>query len=363
MKMMELLKAAVEKRASDIHIMAGVSPILRVHGEIVATDFEPLTSETAEKLIMENLTPEKIEVLERDLQLCYSLKVPELGYFRTAVYYEQGTLGAAIRVGMVEIKGLEELGLPSILSELVRRPSGLILITGPTGSGKTTTLNSLIDIINRERRCKIIMVEDPIEYVHSNKRSVVVQQEIHTDTLSFSRALIHILRQDPNVIGVGEMRDRETIATALTAAETGHLVVSTLHTSDAPQTVDRIIDVFPADQQTQVRMQLANSLLAVVSQQLLPRVDTEGRVLATEMMISNAAVTNVVRENKVHALHNIIATGQRSGMHTMDSSLTNLYQQGIITYDTAITRAIHPEDMRLRESEPDPGVIHGLKKV
>ena len=351
MELLDLLKLAIQKNASDLHIISGVPPVLRVYGEIIVCNVEPLTPAKAEELILKDLPPAKKQILEQELQLCYSLKVPDVGYFRIAIYYEQGTLGAAIRVGMAEIRSLEALGLPAVVPELTRRTSGLILITGPTGSGKTTTLNSMMDLINRERRCKIIMVEDPIEYVHSNKRSIVVQQEIGTDTKSFSCALIHLLRQDPNVIGVGEMRDLETISTALTAAETGHLVISTLHTQDAPQTVDRIIDVFPPDQQTQVRMQLANTLEAVISQQLLPRIDREGRVLASEIMLATPAVRNVIRENKVQSLPNIITTGMRQGMQTMDSCLKNLYQQGIITYDTALTRAINPEDLR-RDTEP-----------
>ncbi len=351
MELLDLLKLAIQKSVSDVHIMADVPPVFRVNGEIIVTNFDPLTPAQTEQLILGALPPAKRAILEEDLQICYSLKVPDIGYFRIAIYYEQGTVGASIRVGMVEIKSLEALGLPPIVAELVRKPSGLILITGPTGSGKTTTLNSMMDLINRERRCKIIMVEDPIEYVHQNKRSIVVQQEIFTDTKSFSKALIHLLRQDPNVIGVGEMRDLETISMALTAAETGHLVISTLHTPDAPQTVDRIIDVFPPDQQTQVRMQLANCLEAVISQQLLPRVDREGRILACEVMVSNPAVRNVIRENKVQSLPNIILTGQRDGMQTMDTCLKNLYQQGIITYDTAVTRASNPEEIRIASND------------
>lgn len=346
MELIDYLKVAVSNRASDLHLMVGVPPVLRIHGEIIVTNGDPLTAADTERMILGAMPEEKKQALAKDLQLCYSMKIPELGYFRVSIYHEQGELGAAVRVGMTQIFSLEELNLPPIAAELTRKPSGLILITGPTGSGKTTTLNSMIDLINRDRRCKIIMVEDPIEYVHPNKRSIIVQQEVHTDTHSFSDALVHILRQDPDVIAVGEMRDLETIATALTAAETGHLVISTLHTPDAPQTIDRIIDVFPPAQQTQVRMQMASSLEAVISQQLLPRVDMPGRVLATEVMIANAAVRNIIRESKSQSLYNVIMTGQSQSMQSMDASLRNLYQQGIITYDTAISRAKMPAEMR-----------------
>ncbi|MCL5105042.1 MAG: PilT/PilU family type 4a pilus ATPase [Armatimonadetes bacterium] len=346
MELIDLLKVAVSKRASDLHLMVGVPPVLRIHGEIIVANGDPLTSTDTQRLILGTLPEEKKQALAKNLQLCYSMKIPDLGYFRVSIYHEQGELGAAVRIGMTQILSLEELGLPPVAAELTRKPSGLILITGPTGSGKTTTLNSLIDLINRDRRCKIIMVEDPIEYVHPNKRSIIVQQEVHTDTHSFSEALVHILRQDPDVIAVGEMRDLETIATALTAAETGHLVISTLHTPDTSQTVDRIIDVFPPAQQTQIRMQMASSLEAVISQQLLPRVDRPGRILATEVMIANPAVRNIIRENKTQSLYNVIITSQSQNMHSMDSSLRDLYQKGIITYDTAATRAKVPSEMR-----------------
>ncbi len=352
MELIDLLKVAVDKRASDLHLMVGVPPVLRVHGEIIVANSDPLTAEDVDKLILQHLPEEKRQVLKGDWQLCYSMKVPGLGYFRISIYYEQGTLGAAIRIGITEMRSLEELGLPSIVNELTRKPSGLILITGPTGSGKTTTLNSIIDMINRDRRCKIIMVEDPIEYVHPNKRSIVVQQEVHSDTKSFGQALVHILRQDPDVIAVGEMRDLETISMALTAAETGHLVISTLHTPDASQTLDRVVDVFPTTQQEQVRMQLASSLEAVISQVLLPRIDRPGRVLAAEVMLATPAVRNIIRENKSQTLYNVILTNQNIGMQTMDWSLKNLYQQGIVTYDVAATRAKYPKELRSESGNP-----------
>jgi twitching motility protein PilT len=346
LELVDLLKVAVAEHASDLHLMAGLPPVLRVNGEIVVTDLPPLAATETRRLLLADLPPLRLAEFERDMQLCHSLRIPDVGHFRIAIYKEMGEIGGAIRVGMRDIPRLEELGLPPVTAELTRITSGLVLITGPTGSGKTTTLNSMVDLINRERRCKIIMVEDPIEYVHDNKRSVIVQQEILTDAPSFPAALRHILRQDPNVIGVGEMRDYETISTALTAAETGHLVISTLHTPDAEQTVNRIIDVFPAHQQNQVRIQLAATLQAVIAQQLLPRVDQPGRVLATELLIATPAVRNMIREAKGQTLDNVIQTGQATGMHTMDGSLRNLYQKGIITYDTAASRMEHPEMLR-----------------
>ncbi len=351
MELVDLLKVAVRKHASDLHLMVGMPPVLRIDGEIIIADSDPLTPADLENLVLKDLAEDKKKILDNEWQLCYSLKVPDLGYFRTSIYFEQGTLGAAIRVGITEMRDLEDLGLPPVIAELTRKRSGLILVTGPTGSGKTTTLNSIVDLINRDQRCKIIMVEDPIEYVHANKRSIIVQQEVNTDTKSFGRALVHILRQDPDVIAVGEMRDLETISTALTAAETGHLVISTLHTPDACQTVNRIIDVFPPSEQTQIRLQLANCLCAVVSQQLLPRIDQPGRILAPEIMIANTAIRTIIRDNKAQTLYNVIVTGQSESMLTMDSSIKNLYQQGIITYDTAQSRMKYPQELRSNTGE------------
>jgi twitching motility protein PilT len=343
--------------------MAGVSPVLRVDGEILITDFPPMTPALIEELLSSVLSPEKQDALRKQQQLCYSLSVPDLGYFRIAVYYGLGNLGAAIRVGITKIRSLEELGLPSTVADMTRKKSGLILVTGPTGSGKTTTLNSMIDLINRERRCKIITVEDPVEYVHSNKRSIIVQQELYTDTSSFEKALVHALRQDPDVIGVGEMRELDTISTALTAAETGHLVLSTLHTANAPLTIERIIDVFPPNQQAQVRSQLANVLIAVVSQQLLPRIDKRGRVLATELMMGTPAVTNIIRGDKLEQLHNVLHTGRVEGMYTIDSSVKSLYEKGVITYDTALTIARFPDEIRAKSQEVDTFAVNKTRQL
>ncbi|NIM52533.1 MAG: PilT/PilU family type 4a pilus ATPase, partial [Gemmatimonadales bacterium] len=275
---------------------------------------------------------------------------PDIGHFRITLYYAGGCVECAIRVCPPVIRGISELGLPEVAFELARSHVGLILITGPTGVGKTTTMASLIDQINRERRARIITVEDPVEYRHTHRQSVIIQQEIGADARSFDSALTHILRMDPDVIGVGEMRDLETIATALTAAETGHLVLATLHTPDSVGTVDRIVDVFPPNQQPQIITQLAASIQGVISQQLIPRIDKSGRVLATEVLVGTMAVRNVIRDRKSHLLYNIIQTSAEQGMHLMDESLTDLYETGVISYDEATSRARNP-DRVLSESD------------
>lgn len=334
-----LLEDAVKAQASDLHLTVGASPLLRVHGEIILMDDPPLTAEAAKQLIYGVMNDEQIRQFERDWELCLSLNLPKVGYFRVTVYYQQRCVEAAIRIGREDLQPLVELGLPPILEELIRKPNGLILITGPAGSGKTTTLNALIDIINRNRRCKIITVEDPIEHVHKNVKSIVVQQEVGADTKSFSRALVHVLRQDPDVIGVGEIRDLETIAAALTAAETGHLVLATLHSNDCPQTVNRIVDVFPEAQQQQVRYQLAMTLRGVINQRLLPRVDAKGRILAYSMLVATVAVQNMIRDNKLAQLANAMLTGKKEGMAVLDDMLKDFYQKALISYDTAVSHA------------------------
>ena len=338
-----ILRRAIERHASDVHLVVGVPPVLRIDGELITSADAPLSAADARDLIFSVLTDGQREEFERDWQLCVSLYVPEIGHFRLTVYYHMSNVEAAIRVCPLSLRTPQELGLPPVISKLVERRSGLILITGPTGAGKTTTFNCLLDLINRQRRCKIITVEDPVEYVHQNRLSIIVQQQVHADTRSFSDALVHILRQDPDVIGVGEMRDLETISTAITAAETGHLVFGTLHTPDAAQTVDRIIDAFPGDRQAQILTQLASSLQAIIAQQLLPRVDREGRVLATEVLVATVAARTQIRERKMPQLRSTIQISKTEGMHLMDNSLLDLYQQGVITYDTALAHAHSPE--------------------
>lgn len=331
-----LLKFASERGASDLHLIPGAPPVLRINGQVTPLNITGNVLADTEELAKSLLSQEQLEELQSARHLGFSLFLPDLGRFRVEAFFNMGRIGVAIRLSTLGMPELEELGTPPVLEEICRYPNGLILVTGPTGAGKTTTLTAMVDFINRERACKIVTIEDPIEYVHENKRSIVVQQELHSDTPSFSTALVHVLRQDPDVVVVGEMRSLETIQTALTAAETGHLVMATLHTVNAAQTVDRIIDVFPPHQQTQIRVQLASSLQAIVSQRLLPNVDGTGRVLAYEVLINTSAVKNIVREQKVQQLKSTMQSGGQQGMCTMDACIIRLYHEGTITYDTAM---------------------------
>jgi twitching motility protein PilT len=347
MELKTFLKVAVDKKASDLHMTADTVPIVRIDGRLIPlVDFPSLTREDCKRLVYSVLNDKQKATFERDLELDFSLEVPELNRFRVNVHMQRGSVEAAFRLVSLRIKSLEELGLPPIVSELCRKNQGLILITGPTGVGKTTTLAAMVDLINSERQAIIIVIEDPIEYVHINRRSIIKQREVYSDTKSFANALTHALRQDPNVIVVGEMRDLETISTALTAAETGHLVLATLHTPDASQTVDRIIDVFPPYQQQQVKIQLAGTLQAVISQQLLPRKERGGRVLATEIMTGTSAIRNLIREHETEQLLTHIQTGVQYGMHTMDKSLKTLYQKGIISEEIFKVYIKNPEEVR-----------------
>lgn len=346
------LEKAVALQASDLHLTVGAPPIVRVHGEILLLDEPPLTPEKSKQLIYAMMSDEQVREFEREWELCFSLNLPGTGYFRVTVYYQRRSVEASIRIGREDVRPLAELGLPLILEELTRKPNGLVLITGPTGSGKTTTFNTLIDIVNRERRSKIITVEDPIEYVHANVKSIVVQQEVGTDTKSFYRALVHILRQDPDVIGVGEVRDVETIGAALTAAETGHLVVATLHSNDCPQTINRIVDVFPERQQQQIRYQLAMTLRGIINQRLLPRADEKGRIMAYSLMLANTAVQSMIRENKLTQLANVMQSGRKEGMVLLDDLLKDFYQRALISYDTAVSHASDPKVLLGRSAVP-----------
>jgi twitching motility protein PilT len=341
-----ILKGAAKLNASDVHLVRGVSPVLRVHGEICPIEGEPLDETTLRAILNETTTDRQRETFEEHWQLCFSRYVEGVGRLRASIYYRAGCPEFAIRLCESTVRTAEALGVPPIIEELTRRSSGLVLVTGPTGVGKTTTMNFMIDAINRQRRLKIVTIEDPIEFVHQNARSMVIQQEVTTDVKNYRNALIHALRLDPDVIVIGEMRDLETIETALIAAETGHLVLATLHTPDAVQTVQRIYSVFPAEQQNSIVVQLANSLQAVIAQKLLPRADGRGRVLACEICIATGAVRSHVRDKNPHLLYSEMQTGRKHQMQTMDHALLDLYQRGEISYDVALSNAREPQSMQ-----------------
>ncbi|MGI8575660.1 MAG: PilT/PilU family type 4a pilus ATPase [Egibacteraceae bacterium] len=340
-----VLMALVERGGSDLHLTEGLPPMIRVHGDLEPLPDQPkLTPEELQKMVYGILTQKQREIFENELELDLSYSVPGKARFRVNVFQQRDAIGAVMRVIPFEIKSVEELGVPAQITNFAYMPRGFVLVTGPTGSGKSTTLAALIDIVNRERAAHVMTVEDPIEFLHSHKKAVVNQRELGTDTLSFAAALKHVLRQDPDVILVGEMRDLETIQVALTAAETGHLVFGTLHTQDAPQTVDRVIDVFPPHQQEQIRVMLAGALQGVVCQQLLKTVDGQGRVAATEVMIATPAIRNLIREGKTHQMYSSIQAGKQYGMVTMDQSLATLVQQGKVTYDAALEKCNNVAD-------------------
>ncbi|QDR80320.1 type IV pilus twitching motility protein PilT [Sporomusa termitida] len=350
--MMEaLLRAAVEKRASDVHITVGVPPVLRLNGSLVRTDAAPLTVQDTRTMLEAIASPEQQEKFWQTGELDFSFAIPGLSRFRVNAFRQRGSAAIAIRVVNERIATLDELGHPEILKTLARMPRGLVLVTGPTGSGKSTTLAAMIDLVNNERACHVLTLEDPIEYLHKHKKCIVNQREIHADSKSFANALRAALREDPDVILVGEMRDVETIGIAVTAAETGHLVFATLHTCDAAQTIDRIIDVFPPHQQQQIRIQLSLTLQGIVSQQLLPRLDGNGRIVAHELLMVTPAVRNLIREGKTHQIASVIQTGARFGMQAMDFSLRDLFRRGIISYEDALERSMNPENfIRLANS-------------
>lgn len=352
--MRELFELAFQRKASDIHLTESTAPILRINGSLEPTTLAPLSRADTKRLVYSLLTDHQKAQFERDLELDISFDVRGLGRFRVNVHQQRGSVEAAFRLVPSRIPSLADLGLPPIVTELARRPNGLVLITGPTGVGKTTTMAAMVDLINHERRHHIVVIEDPIEYVHTNELSIIKQREVYSDTHSFANALTRVLRQDPNVIVVGEMRDLETISTALTAAETGHLVLATLHTPDASQTVDRILDVFPPHRQEEVKIQLADCLQGVVSQQLLPRKDGAGRVLAYEIMIGTPAVRNLIREHATEQILTTLQTGAAHGMCTMDGCLKQLYDKGIISYETALSRVKNPTEFHLH-GKPDAG--------
>ncbi len=341
-----LLKLMVEKKASDLHLTAGSPPVIRIDEDLTPTSLPPLSAEEAKALAYSLLTPEQVELFEREKELDMSFGMDGLGRFRVNVFLQRGLVSGAIRLLPRHIRTFEECGLPAkIVSELCLRKKGLVLLTGATGSGKSTTLASMVEWINHERKCHVITIEDPIEYIYTNKQAIVDQREIGTDTHSFLAALKHVLREDPNVILIGEMRDLETIESALNIAETGHLVLATLHTSDAVQTINRIVDVFPAHQQQQVKIQLSFVLLAVITQQLIPKMSGFGRSLAVEIMVATPAVRALIREGKAHQLYSVIQTSQREGMRTMNQSLAELYLKKEISYEETLARSNDAEEL------------------
>lgn len=341
-----LLKLMVDKEASDLHIAAKCPAHIRIDEKLIAVDEHSLSPDEAKNLIYSILTKQQIEKFERDFELDIAFELVEISRFRINVFKQRGMVGASIRLIPYKIWSFEECGLPSnIIINLCRRPKGLVLITGATGSGKSTSLASMVDWINKDRPCHIITIEDPIEFVHQNKKSLVDQREIYSDTHTFPSALKHALRQDPDVILIGEMRDLETIESALIIAETGHLVFATLHTSDCVQTINRIVDVFPSHQQQQIKTQLSFVLLGVMSQQLIPRQGGKGRILAIEILLVNPAVRSLIRETKVHQIYSVMQTSQKEGMKTMNQSLYELYQKKMITYEDALSRSTDTDDL------------------
>jgi len=341
----ELLEMVVENDASDLHLAVGLPPVLRIDGELKMARYEPLTAPIAQRMLYDILSDDQIQRFETELELDCSYAMRKIARFRVNIYRERGNVAGAFRLIPTRIPTIRELGLPPVVEDLARKRRGLLLTTGPTGSGKSTSQAAIIGQINEERGEHIITIEDPIEYLHSHKKSIINQREVGEDTHSFANALRSALREDPDVLLVGEMRDLETIQLAITAAETGHLVLATLHTNNAAESVDRAIDVFPPSQQEQIRVMLANNLLAILSQQLLPRAGQPGRIAAVEVMIASSAIRNLIRENKAFQMHSIIQTSAEQGMQTMDQALRDLHQQGLITLEVAMNRAHNPAEL------------------
>jgi twitching motility protein PilT len=342
----EVLLSVMERRASDLHLTAGSPPMIRHHGKLHGLDYPSLTPQTTREVIYSILTNDQRQRLETDWQIDFAYSIPGRARFRVNAYFQRAALSAAFRLIPHEIPTLSQLDLPPVIEEFTKKPRGFVLVTGPTGSGKSTTLAAMLNLINEVRHEHILTIEDPIEFLHKHKRCIVNQRELGADTASFGLGLKAALRQDPDVILVGEMRDLETIATALTAAETGHLVFATLHTQDTAQTVDRIVDVFPPEQQQQVRVQLSVALQGIVTQQLVPKADGRGRVCACEILVPTPAVRNLIREGKTHQIYSALQTGGQFGMQTMDAALAQLVREHKITRELAESRSSAPEELR-----------------
>ena len=346
----DLLKELVDKGGSDLHISNKLPPVARIDGKLVRLDYDPLTPEGVEALLFPMMSNEQRRHLEQEWELDFSYGVEDIGRFRVNFYKDKGCYAAAFRTIATKAPTLEDMGMPPIVTTIADKPRGLVLVTGPTGSGKSTTLAAMVDYINRTRAEHILTIEDPVEFVHTSKVSIIHQRELGMDTRSFANALKSALREDPDIILVGEMRDHETIALALTAAETGHLVFGTLHTSSASQTIDRIIDVFPEGQQQQIRVQLANSLVAVFSQTLLPKRlpdgTRKGRVMAQEIMVVTPAIANLIREAKAAQIYSTIQTSSGSGMQTLETALADLYKKGLVTIEDALSKSSKPAELK-----------------
>lgn len=345
MTMNGLLKLVVERGASDLHVKAGTVPTLRIDGRLVPVGDERLPDDRVRALIAEILTPEQISAFHQHLELDLAYSLPGVSRYRVNIYQQRGGIGAAIRTIPAAVPTVDQLLLPKVIAHLASLPRGLVLVTGPTGSGKSTTMAAMVNHINQSRACHIVTIEDPIEYLHHDTLSLITQREVGADTHSFTEALRHVLRQDPDVILIGEMRDLDTIATAITAAETGHLVLATLHTVNAAQTVDRIVDVFPPHQQTQVRMQLSVAIEGVISQTLLPRRVGAGRIAALEVMVGTPAVRNLIREGKTHQIASTIQAGAKDGMQTLNQALRQLVRQDLVSFELAMAHSSNPQEL------------------
>ncbi len=338
----DILRVAIERKASDIHITVGLPPMVRLDGELAPLPFTVVTEQVSRRLIYETFTEEQLQKFEQTHELDFAYSVKGLARFRFNAYVQRGSVTGALRVIPTKIPSFQSLGLPPVIRDMSKRVSGLVLVTGPTGSGKSTTIATMIDDINENRTSHILTIEDPIEYLHTHKKCMVNQRELHADTYSFHNALRAVLREDPDIILVGELRDLETIEAALTLAETGHLVFGTLHTRNAPATIDRIVDVFPSDQQDQIRVLLGNTLEGIVSQQLLPKLGG-GRCAAIEIMLGTPAVKNLIREGKTHQMYSVIETGASLGMQTMDASLATHFRNGFCSYEECLMRSVDKE--------------------
>ena len=341
-----LLEEMVLRGATDLHLLAGAPPYFRIDQELVPLEYNVLTPAMTRSLVYSLLNDQQKKRLEEEMELDFAISLEGLSRFRGNAYIQRGSVACAIRRIPFEIPALQELGLPDVVETITQKTQGFILVTGPTGSGKSTTLAAMINKINDERACHIVTIEDPIEYLHKNKMAIVSQREVGQDTKSFAQALKFVLRQDPDIIMIGELRDLETVSAALTAAETGHLVFATLHTDSAIESINRIIDIYPPHQQGQVRVQLSQVLEAVITQRLLPRAKGKGMVLATEVMIATPAVRTLIRESRVHEIYGVLQTSQRFGMRTMNMSLFDLFKKGLITWQTALLVSPNPEELK-----------------